>query len=57
MMSAPFRQQIDKESGMLLIIEFRNGLAAHNFERIALLAAYNVDAVGAGACGKLLRNH
>jgi hypothetical protein len=29
MMSAPFRQQIDKEGGVLGIVEARHGLAAH----------------------------
>jgi hypothetical protein len=47
MMGAPFRQQIDKEDGVLFVIEFRHGLAAHDLERVALVAAHDVDAVSA----------
>jgi hypothetical protein len=47
MMSAPFRQQIDKEGGVLRIIKARNGLAAHDLERVAPLATHDVDAVAA----------
>jgi hypothetical protein len=46
-MSASFRQQGNKESGVLRVIEFRYGLAAHDLERGALLAAHDVDAVDA----------
>jgi hypothetical protein len=47
-MSAPFRQQIDKEGGMLGIIKARNRLAAHDdVVGVALLAARSVDAIRA----------
>jgi hypothetical protein len=50
MMSAPFRQQIDKESGVLGIIKARHRLAAHdNVEGIALLAELGFDPIGARA--------
>jgi hypothetical protein len=54
-MSTPFRQQIDKEGGVLGEIESRDGLAAHDLERIALVAAHSVDAVDAraGAYGRI----
>ena len=42
---------------MLRVIEFRDGLAARDLERVALVAAYDVDAVGVRACGRLLGNH
>jgi hypothetical protein len=46
MMSAPFRQEIDKEGGVLRVIEFRHGLAAHyDVAGVALLAALSVDAI------------
>jgi hypothetical protein len=49
-MSAPFRQQIDKEGGMLRVIKTRHGLAAHyDVIRVALVAARSVDAIGARA--------
>jgi hypothetical protein len=38
MMSAPFRQQIDKEGSVLFVIEFRYGLAAHNLESVVCSA-------------------
>jgi hypothetical protein len=50
MMSASFRQQIDKESGVFGIIETRHGLTTHyDVVRVALVAARSVDAVGARA--------
>jgi PIN domain nuclease of toxin-antitoxin system len=49
MMSAPFRQQINKESGMLRVIKSRYGLAAHDVVCVALLTAHSVDAVDARA--------
>jgi hypothetical protein len=50
MMSAPFRQKIDKEGGMLRVIETRHGLAAHyDVIRVARIAARSVDAVDARA--------
>jgi hypothetical protein len=55
MMSTPFRQQIDKEGGVLGIIKARYGLAAHDVVHVALLAAHDVDAVGTRvrACGRI----
>jgi len=39
MMSAPFRQQIDKEKGMLRVVEARHRFATHNdVAGVALLA-------------------
>ena len=60
MMSTPFRQQIDKEKGMLRVIETRHGLATHyDVIRVALVPTRSVDTIGvrAGACGRLRNNH
>jgi hypothetical protein len=53
MMSAPFRQQIDKEGSVLGVVESRYGFTAHDLERVALLAAHDVDAVGVRAYGRI----
>jgi hypothetical protein len=50
MMGAPFRQQIDKEGGVLRVIETRHELAAHyDVIRVALVSARSVDAIDARA--------
>src|ERR1700682_4858724 len=50
MMTAPFRQQIDKEDGMLGVVETRHGRAVHyDVIRVALVAARAFNAIGARA--------
>jgi hypothetical protein len=51
MTSAPFRQQIDKERGVLRIIETRYERAVHNLIFVAALVAARDDVNAIAALG------